>query len=87
MSDEEFEFQIAAQNNLCPIGNHSFSANRGRGELTPARDHDHENGKNRAILCSAHNRALGMFHDSPEELLAAREYILEWRKKHLDIQS
>ena len=37
-------------------------------------DHDHETGKIRG-LCEAHNRALGMFHDSIEELTNAIKYL------------
>ncbi len=41
-------------------------------------------GKDRAILCSEHNRALGMFHDSPEELQAALEYLQTWKVNHAE---
>ena len=67
----EFEAQISKQNGLCPIGNHPF----GRGKLAPCQDHDHRTGKNRMILCCAHNSALGMFHESESELQDAIEYI------------
>lgn len=80
---EEFERRIAAQDNRCPIGNHEF-VGRGLGKHAPARDHCHITGWDRAILCSEHNRALGMFHDSPEEMQAAITYVLEWRQKHAE---
>jgi hypothetical protein len=82
MSEADFEAQILAQGNRCPIGDHEFSSARGHGAQCPARDHCHLTGKWRAILCSEHNRALGMFHDSPEELQAALAYLQEWREKH-----
>jgi len=44
-------------------------------------DHNHKTGEIRGLLCSAHNRALGMFHDDINELLKAIEY-LEKRKLH-----
>ena len=81
MTAEEFEARILSQGNRCPIGNHEC-VGRGLGRQAPARDHCHITGKNRAILCSEHNRALGMFHDSPEELQAALDYLREWTEKH-----
>lgn len=57
ISKEEFEARIATQGNRCPIGNHEFSASRGRGLNNPVRDHCHATGKNRAIICGSHNRA------------------------------
>ena len=86
ISEPEFEAQILAQGNRCPIGDHEF-VGRGNGRLSPARDHCHVTDKWRAILCGEHNRALGGFHDSPEELQAAIAYVLEWREKHLDKQT
>jgi hypothetical protein len=84
ISEEDFEAQILAQGNRCPIGNHLFSSARGIGAKNPARDHCHVTDKWRGILCSEHNRALGMFHDSPEELQAALAYIREWSEKHAE---
>lgn len=84
ISEEEFEAQIVAQGHRCPIGNHEFSSARGLGANCPARDHCHVTNQWRAILCSAHNRGLGLFHDSPEELESATVYIRDWRIKHLN---
>jgi hypothetical protein len=81
MTNEEFEDRIRSQGGRCPIGDHEF-VGRGLGRQSPARDHCHTTGKDRAILCSEHNRALGMFHDSPEELQAALAYLREWTVKH-----
>jgi hypothetical protein len=83
MTEAEFERRVAAQNNLCPIGNHPFIG-RGNGQHAPVRDHCHITGLDRAILCGTHNRALGLFHDSPEELQCALNYLREWGEKHLD---
>lgn len=38
-------------------------------------DHNHTTGKIRGLLCSAHNRALGYFQDSPELLDSAADYL------------
>ena len=81
MTEDEFERRVAAQNNICPIGNHPF-VGRGNGNLAPARDHCHVTGLDRAILCGAHNKALGIFHDSPVELQAALDYLRFWATKH-----
>ncbi len=83
MTEQEFESRVAAQHNFCPIGHHLF-VGRGNGRYAPVRDHCHSTGLDRAILCGEHNRALGGFKDSPEELQAAISYVLEWREKHLD---
>jgi hypothetical protein len=76
---EEFEAQIVAQNNRCPIGNHPFGT-RGKGKTSPCQDHDHETGENRLILCREHNVGLGQFHDSIPELQAAISYLQQYQK-------
>jgi hypothetical protein len=38
-------------------------------------DHDHKTMKIRGLLCNNHNRALGLCHDSPTELLALVKYL------------
>jgi len=76
-----FEAQIAAQNNLCPIGNHPFGP-RGKGKTSPCQDHDHETGENRLILCREHNVGLGQFHDSIPELESAILYLKSFKKEN-----
>lgn len=38
-------------------------------------DHDHKTDKFRGWLCHRHNRAIGLFHDSIEELRKAADYL------------
>jgi len=42
-------------------------------------DHDHTTGKIRALLCDNHNRALGLFKDSIEDLEKAIQYLKRHR--------
>lgn len=42
-------------------------------------DHDHKTGKVRALLCQLCNQGLGHFHDSPEQLEAAANYIRRYK--------
>lgn len=43
-------------------------------------DHCHANGKVRALLCSACNKALGFFKDDPLIIQAGLEYMLRHQK-------
>lgn len=38
-------------------------------------DHDHRTGKVRGVLCHLCNSGIGMFHDSPESLTSAADYV------------
>lgn len=75
---EEFEAQIVAQDNKCPIGNHPFGPRGKRGD-SPCQDHDHETGKNRAVLCRNHNVALGLFNDSVADMQEAISYLKQYQ--------
>lgn len=75
---DEFEQRIAKQNNMCPIGSHQFSTGSHKGD-SPCMDHDHETGELRMVLCNNHNAALGMFHDSVDELLSAVKYLNQFK--------
>ena len=80
ITEEAFEAQIAAQNNLCPIGNHPFGE-RGRNGDSPCQDHNHETGENRAILCRNHNVMLGLANDDPEILASTISYLKRYKKE------
>lgn len=41
-------------------------------------DHDHATGQVRSLLCGSCNRAIGLFADNPETVMAAYEYLKRW---------
>ena len=42
-------------------------------------DHDHKTGKVRGLLCSVHNRALGLLNDDPELIAKTFQYLVKQR--------
>ena len=74
ISYAEFQAKFSRQGGICPIGNHPFSAKSYQGD-SPVQDHSHKTGKNRMVLCSNHNIALGIFKDSIEEMEQAILYL------------
>jgi Recombination endonuclease VII len=83
----EFEARILRQNNRCPIGDHEFGSGRGIGQDNPCRDHCHETGYNRSILCNRHNLALGMLRDSLPEVQAVFDYLVVWKAEHQNLKA
>lgn len=73
----EFEIMLEEQNGRCKLC----------GTPTPEGDlhidHDHKTGLVRGLLCRPCNAGPGMFHDSPEELRRAIDYI----ERHNDRES
>lgn len=68
---ETYFEMLDAQEGTCALCDRSHA-----GEVKRlAVDHCHTTGVVRGLLCEACNRALGMFHDCPERLLKAVEYL------------
>lgn len=67
LSVEEYESLLKSQDGKCAIC---------RRESKLHVDHNHANGKVRALLCFACNTGLGMFDDDPKLLAMANAYLL-----------
>jgi hypothetical protein len=67
----DYDAMLASQDNGCYIC--------GEPELHRALsiDHNHRTGKVRGLLCSNHNRALGLLGDDPDLLLKAHAYLVK----------
>jgi len=77
ISVEEYEQMLASQKGGCYIC----------GKLPEDKraldiDHDHKTGKVRGLLCSNHNRALGLMEDNPGFLLKSVEYLVKSHGRH-----
>ena len=76
----EYNRMLMEQENKCPIMRHDFSTGRYGKNV----DHDHKTGFVRGILCGKHNRSIGLFSDSAQELRSAATYLEqnnEWSRK------
>lgn len=69
MTEAEFQEMLSAQGGKCLLCRKAQRKQR----LT--RDHDHETGRIRGLLCLRCNRALGAFEWSDEVLVRLRVYI------------
>ena len=72
--DQEFyEYLVEQQDSECKIcGDYKPSFLPGGGLVV---DHDHRTGKVRGLLCRECNLRLGYFHDNPELLRKAADYV------------
>jgi hypothetical protein len=70
ISIEEYDQMLLEQNGVCYICNKKPSDKRALDI-----DHNHETGVVRGLLCSQHNRAIGLFDDSINLLARAIEYL------------
>ena len=80
MTPEEYEQRVKDQNNLCALcGRPERHINYITKKIQALSvDHNHDTGKNRALLCQDCNRGIGIFDESEELLLKAIQYL----KKH-----
>ena len=65
----DYEALLAKQGGGCAI------CGRKPGKISLHVDHDHETGKIRGLLCVGCNNALGQFHDDPDLLGLAADYV------------
>lgn len=77
----EYQRMRAAQRGLCAIcGRPERASDGSSGKLRGlAIDHCHQSGRVRSLLCSNCKRGLGLFHDDPELLSKAAQYVLQHR--------
>jgi len=77
MTPEQFEALKEKQGGTCALCNKT--------ESNPHKnlciDHDHTTGKIRGLLCDNHNRAMGLFKDSIEDMEKAIQYLKNHRSK------
>lgn len=82
---EEFEAILTSQGGLCAICSYDFQGDKSQMNV----DHDHYCcpgrigcGKCvRGICCNGCNGGMGLFKDKPENLIAAAQYLTEYRRK------
>lgn len=72
ISVEDYERMLIEQDGGCYICGKKPENNRALDI-----DHDHVTGKVRGLLCSNHNRALGLLNDNPDLLLKSVEYLVK----------
>ena len=75
MTPEQFEAMKAKQGGTCALCDKTES----NPHKSLCIDHDHTTGKIRGLLCDNHNRALGLFKDSTEDLEKALDYLRSHR--------
>lgn len=72
---EQFEAMRLLQNDRCILCGQSETRVQNGKIQNLTVDHDHTTGKIRGLLCSRHNRALGLFDDNIETLQKAVLYL------------
>ena len=69
ITQADYESLLARQGGGCAI------CGKKPGKISLHVDHDHETGEIRGLLCVGCNNALGQFHDDPELLSRATDYV------------
>ena len=75
MTPEQYDEMLQKQNGTCALCDRTESNPNKRLCI----DHDHTTGKIRGLLCDNHNRAMGLFKDSIEDLEKAIVYLKSYR--------
>ena len=82
MSLIEFKLILESQDGRCAICRVKLETQAKKHSPTKACvDHHHKSKRNRGILCSECNSALGFFHENPSALLNALIYLAKWSNK------
>jgi hypothetical protein len=75
ISNEEYEFLLQKRNYVCAICNKP-ETRKNNGKITDLTvDHCHVSGKIRGLLCQKCNSGIGVFKESLELLIKAKQYI------------
>lgn len=85
MTKKEYDARLKAQNGVCAICRKPEVQVWRKGELKTiklTRDHDHQTGAWRGLLCRKCNMALGLFGDDVSALLRAAEYVMKGGVPH-----
>jgi hypothetical protein len=72
ISVEDYERMLEEQDGGCHI-----CGKKPEGKRALDIDHDHTTGKVRGLLCSNHNRALGLLNDDIKLMLRSVEYLVK----------
>lgn len=75
MTQEQFQVLLNAQNGTCAL----CSKTESNPNKSLCIDHDHNTGRIRGLLCDNHNRAMGLFKDSIEDMEKAIKYLKSHR--------
>ena len=74
ISVEEYQRILTRQNNACGICEQPFTC-------TPCIDHCHKTKRVRGLLCNRCNLGLGNYHDNPDFLRKAADYLDRWEQR------
>lgn len=82
LTEESFQQIFSSQRGRCKVCQKSIG-----GSIKFHIDHCHKTGVVRGILCPTCNFGLGSFHDSPEKLRAAADYLETFSKGMVPVES
>ena len=78
----DYTTMLTAQGGVCFICKQAETETYKGKLIDLAVDHCHTTGKNRGLLCSKCNTALGSFRDTPEIMEAGAAYVRKWQELH-----
>lgn len=81
ISADEYDSMLDAQDGLCYICRQPEKRKNRSGKVSMLSiDHNHSTGEIRALLCDDCNNGIARFHESPELLASAIEYLEEFNR-------